>query len=87
MLPDRVIENVDVVLRTLFAPAQTVRPYPDQDVAEAEMSDSEREHALGLMRVNHVGEVCAHALDHGHSFTAPAASNSAAFHHATQAEG
>ena len=47
MLPDRVIENVDVVLRTLFAPAQTVRPYPDQDVDEAEMSDEERQHALG----------------------------------------
>ena len=86
MLPDRVIENVDVVLRTLFAPAQTVRPYPDQDVAEAEMSDVEREHALGLMRVNHVGEVCAQALYQGQSLTARDASNRAALQHAAQEE-
>ena len=86
MLPDRVIENVDVVLRTLFAPAQTVRPYPDQDVDEAEMSDEERQHALGLMRVNHVGEVCAQALYQGQSLTARDESNRAALQHAAQEE-
>lgn len=86
MLPDRVIENVDVVLRTLFAPAQTVRPYPDQDLAEGEMTDEERQHALGLMRVNHVGEVCAQALYQGQALTARDETNRAALEHAAQEE-
>ncbi|HTA64198.1 MAG TPA: 2-polyprenyl-3-methyl-6-methoxy-1,4-benzoquinone monooxygenase [Xanthomonadaceae bacterium] len=35
---------------------------PAADVAEAELDPSQRMHAAGLMRVNHVGEVCAQAL-------------------------
>ncbi len=35
---------------------------PAGDLAEADLSDAERSHAGGLMRVNHVGEVCAQAL-------------------------
>lgn len=86
MLGDRLVENVDVVLRTLFAPAQTIRPFPDQHVDEAEMSEEERAHALGLMRVNHVGEVCAQALYQGQSMTARDQSNRAALQAAAQEE-
>ena len=86
MIPDRLIENVDIVLRTLLAPAQTVRPYPDQDIAESDMTEKERQHALGLMRVNHVGEVCAQALYQGQSMTARDASNREALRHAAQEE-
>src|SRR5690606_12003546 len=32
---------------------------------EEPMSESEKKHAAGLMRVNHVGEVCAQALYRG----------------------
>jgi 3-demethoxyubiquinol 3-hydroxylase len=34
------------------------------------MSDAERKHAAGLMRVNHAGEVCAQALYQGQALTA-----------------
>ncbi|AUZ04573.2 2-nonaprenyl-3-methyl-6-methoxy-1,4-benzoquinol hydroxylase [Vitreoscilla sp. C1] len=86
MLPDRMIENVDIVLRTLLAPAQTTRPYPDQGIQEGEMDEDERQHALGLMRVNHVGEVCAQALYQGQSMTARDQSNREALQHAAQEE-
>ncbi len=43
----------------------TGAPYPAKSVAEADLSDQERKHAAGLMRVNHAGEVCAQALYHG----------------------
>jgi 3-demethoxyubiquinol 3-hydroxylase len=68
--PDALILQVDKALRTLFATASSRRPYPDAGVEEAEMSEAERRHAAGLMRVNHSGEVCAQALYQGQALTA-----------------
>jgi ubiquinone biosynthesis monooxygenase Coq7 len=44
-----------------------VRAVPGEDVPEAELDAAERSHAAALMRVNHVGEVCAQALYQGQS--------------------
>ena len=53
----------DAALRTLFVPARASRPCPTvPEHTRVVMSDSERERAGALMRVNHVGEVCAQAL-------------------------
>lgn len=68
--PDDVILQFDKALRTVFASAASRRPYPDAGVAEAEMSEAERRHAAGLMRINHSGEVCAQALYAGQALTA-----------------
>lgn len=68
--PEAVITHFDRALRTLFASAQTRRPYPDLALPEAEMSDVERRHAAGLMRINHCGEVCAQGLYQGQALTA-----------------
>jgi ubiquinone biosynthesis monooxygenase Coq7 len=64
---DQAIIEFDKALRTVFAPARSVRPVPGEDIPDAEMSDAERAHAAALMRVNHVGEVCAQALYQGQS--------------------
>lgn len=69
-IPDSLIINIDKALRTVFASAATRRPYPDTGLAEAEMSETEKRHAAGLMRVNHCGEVCAQALYQGQALTA-----------------
>ena len=66
---DALILGVDRALRTLFAPARSVRPFPDATLAEGEMAEGERRHAAALMRVNHVGEVCAQALYQGQALT------------------
>ncbi len=68
--PDALILQVDKALRTLFATAVSRRPYPDAGVEEVEMSETEKRHAAGLMRVNHSGEVCAQALYQGQALTA-----------------
>ena len=62
---DAIIIEFDKALRTIFAPAPTARPVPGADQPEAELSESERRHAAGLMRINHCGEVCAQALYQG----------------------
>lgn len=67
---DKLIIEFDKGVRTLFASAHSRRPHPDEDVADAPLSDAERRHALGLMRVNHCGEVCAQALYQGQALTA-----------------
>lgn len=67
---DQLIIEFDRGMRTLFAPASSARPHPDAGLVDVEMSDAERAHALGLMRVNHCGEVCAQALYQGQALTA-----------------
>ncbi len=68
--PESLILHFDRALRTLFAPAVSRRPHPDQGLPEAELSEAERRHVAGLMRVNHSGEVCAQALYQGQALTA-----------------
>lgn len=67
---DRLIAEFDKGLRTLFAPAPTVRTLPGKQVSEAEMSEPEKRLAAALMRVNHSGEICAQALYQGQALTA-----------------
>lgn len=86
MLLEKLIPQVDVVLRTLLAPATTSRPYPDAGLEEGELSATEKRHALGLMRVNHVGEVCAQALYQGQAITARDQTNREALQHAAYEE-
>ena len=52
----------DSALRTLWAEPRASRPAPQSATSELVMSDAERREAAALMRVNHVGEVCAQAL-------------------------
>jgi ubiquinone biosynthesis monooxygenase Coq7 len=50
--------------------AHAARPNPASDIPECPMSDTERQHAAGLMRVNHAGEVAAQGLYQGHATVA-----------------
>jgi len=68
---DRLLASANNALRTVAAPAgEATRAYPAETVAEADLSDAERRHAAGLMRVNHAGEVAAQALYQGHASVA-----------------
>jgi len=66
---DQIITTFDLGLRTVFASPHAARPYPGSG-PEAELSETERARAAALMRVNHVGEVCAQALYAGQALTA-----------------
>ena len=67
---DQLILNADTALRTLFGePVLTDRPYPAEEVTDAEFSEQEKKNIAGLMRVNHSGEVSAQALYQGQSLT------------------
>ena len=54
--------SFDTALRTVFADHSASRPCP-QPVAESmPLNEADKRQAAALMRVNHVGEVCAQAL-------------------------
>ncbi len=67
---DKLIIGFDSALRTLLTSAQTLRPVPGSELPEAELTDAEKHLSCALMRVNHVGEVCAQALYQGQGLTA-----------------
>lgn len=68
---DRLIGQADNALRTVARGHQgTQRPFPAEDTGVPALSEAERRHVAGLMRVNHTGEVCAQALYQGQATTA-----------------
>jgi ubiquinone biosynthesis monooxygenase Coq7 len=67
---DRLIVVFDNSLRTVLTTPQAGRPNPARQVEENTLSESEKREVVGLMRVNHVGEVCAQALYQGQALTA-----------------
>lgn len=46
------------------------RDYPAKDIEDSKLTELEKHHSAGLMRVNHAGEVCAQALYRGQALTA-----------------
>ncbi len=62
MQVDTFINSFDRTLRVLSGVTVADRSNPAEKLPECSLSDHERQHSAGLMRVNHVGEVCAQAL-------------------------
>ncbi len=67
---DNLIAAFDNSLRTVFAPARAGRANPAGEIAEADLGEAGKRESEALMRVNHVGEVCAQALYQGQALTA-----------------
>ncbi len=71
---DRFIASADSALRTIAGSAHSARPYPPTafvgDPTEDALDGPARRLSGALMRVNHVGEVCAQALYQAQALTA-----------------
>lgn len=59
---DFTLTAADGALRTVFAKPRASKPCPTLAAQETELSPQEKSLSGALMRVNHVGEVCAQAL-------------------------
>ncbi len=77
LMLDRFLSEFDRALRAVAGVTRASRPNPADAVVApatsddvAKLSESDRRHAAGLMRVNHVGEVCAQALYQGQALFA-----------------
>lgn len=67
---DRLLSSLDNALRTLSGAVHAARPMPAVPAATEPLDAAERRLAGALMRVNHVGEVCAQALYQAQALTA-----------------
>jgi 3-demethoxyubiquinol 3-hydroxylase len=98
-LTDQLLASADTALRTLCAKPRATRPMPigssEQGIPQGHahktrqpipLTEQERRHAAGLMRVNHVGEVCAQALYAAQGLMATTAQGKALFEHAAREE-
>jgi len=59
---DRMLDDAQRALETVLGAPAAERANPADGVPEVVLEDDERRHSAGLMRINHVGEVCAQAL-------------------------
>jgi 3-demethoxyubiquinol 3-hydroxylase len=83
---DRLIQEFDRALRAIAGIAHASRSSPGEAKPEAELDERERSHAAALMRVNHVGEICAQALYQGQALTARDARSRGALEQAAREE-
>lgn len=92
---DAPIIALESALRTLFAPARASHPCPtlplaapgSAEPAAQALTPREKAHAGALMRVNHVGEVCAQALYRAQALASNSPKLQAHFIQAAQEEG
>jgi ubiquinone biosynthesis monooxygenase Coq7 len=83
---DRLFDGLQNALETVLGSARAERPNPAGERADIVLDEDERRHAAGLMRINHVGEVCAQALYVGQALVARDATTRAQLLHAAQEE-
>jgi len=62
---DQFILGFDRALRAVASVTTSAAPSPATALPDAALEPAQRKHAAALMRVNHVGEICAQALYHG----------------------
>lgn len=67
------LTSLDRALRTVTGSVHAAQPVPAAAGMEAPLSEDEKREAAALMRVNHVGEVCAQALYQAQALTARSA--------------
>lgn len=68
--PDRILVSLDNALRTVTGAVHAARANPAGPPAADSLSSEDKRQAGALMRVNHVGEVCAQALYQAQALTA-----------------
>lgn len=70
-LVDQIIINFNTALQAAVGTSSgSTRSSPAANVAEQTLNLEQRKHSSSLMRINHVGEVCAQALYQGQALTA-----------------
>ncbi|HEY4583629.1 MAG TPA: 2-polyprenyl-3-methyl-6-methoxy-1,4-benzoquinone monooxygenase [Lysobacter sp.] len=83
---DRWIDSAQRALETVAGDPPAIRPNPAATQPDIVLDDAERRHAAGLMRINHVGEVCAQGLYVGQASVARDARTREHLLHAAQEE-
>ncbi|UUX97787.1 2-polyprenyl-3-methyl-6-methoxy-1,4-benzoquinone monooxygenase [Aquabacterium sp. J223] len=68
-MSDHLLSQLDAALRAVSGGTRAVRPTPSAEVSDLPLAPGARRESGTLMRVNHVGEVCAQALYQAQALT------------------
>src|SRR5882757_5727832 len=83
---DTLILHFDRALRTVAGAQRALRASPANGLPEGALDAEARAEAAALMRVNHVGEICAQALYQGQALTAREPANRRSLEHSALEE-
>ncbi|MFV9973030.1 MAG: 2-polyprenyl-3-methyl-6-methoxy-1,4-benzoquinone monooxygenase [Francisella endosymbiont of Hyalomma asiaticum] len=83
---DRVIEEFDSYARFTKVPLNPNRKSPSSNTSDGELSEVEKKHSAGLMRVDYTGEICAQGLYRGQASVAKLAQTKEHLYHAADEE-
>lgn len=83
---DRVVEEIDSYARFTKQPLNPNRKSPSGDTVDGQLSDNDKKHAAGLMRVDYTGEICAQGLYRGQASVAKSAQTKEHLYHAADEE-
>lgn len=83
---DRVIEEFDSYARFTKVPLNPNRKSPSSNTSDGELSEVEKKHSAGLMRVDYTGEICAQGLYIGQASVAKSAQTKEHLYHAADEE-
>lgn len=83
---DRVIKEFDSYARFTKVPLNPNRKSPSSNTSDGELSEVEKKHSAGLMRVDYTGEICAQGLYRGQASVAKSAQTKEHLYHAADEE-
>ncbi|AJJ47202.1 2-polyprenyl-3-methyl-6-methoxy-1,4-benzoquinone monooxygenase [Francisella tularensis subsp. novicida] len=83
---DRVIEELDSYARFTSAPLNPSKKSPSSDTIDGKLSEVEKKHSAGLMRVDYTGEICAQGLYRGQASVAKSPQTKEHLYHAAAEE-
>ncbi|QIV94440.1 2-polyprenyl-3-methyl-6-methoxy-1,4-benzoquinone monooxygenase [Allofrancisella frigidaquae] len=67
---DRVIEELDSYTKFTKAKVSPTRKSPSKNIYDQQLTQAEKKHSAGLMRVDYTGEICAQGLYRGQAAVA-----------------
>lgn len=83
---DRLMIELDRGLKTLGHQSDVTAARPGSEFDEIQFTEERKRHTIGLMRINHTGEVCAQALYNGQAMMAKDSSTREHLLHAASEE-
>jgi len=83
---DKILEEVDTFVKLTKAPLYPTIMSPSKTIVDGDLSNVDKKHSAGLMRVDYTGEVCAQGLYRGQAIVAKTAETKAHLYHAAEEE-
>ena len=84
---DKVLNEIDTFVKLTKAPLHPTIESPAKSIVDSKLSESDRKHSAGLIRVDYTGEVCAQGLYRGQAVVAKSAETKAHLYPSAESRG